>query len=62
MRTRTVFYMAVTPDEFELPIYIAETVEELAEMFGISKNNIYSSISKNKSGTTTGRKFVKVKI
>lgn len=62
MRKRTVFYMAVTADKYELPIYISETIEELAEMFNVSKNNIYSSISKGKSGKNTGRKFVKVKL
>ncbi len=54
--------MAVTPDEYELPIYIAETVEELAEMYHVSTNTIYSSVCKDKSGERLGRKFVKVKM
>ena len=62
MRTRTTFYMAVTPDKYELPIYVADTIEELASRYNVSKNLIYSCVSKNKSGERSGRKFVKVKI
>lgn len=60
MRTRKVFYMAVAPDKYELPIYVAETVEELAEMYHVSKSTIFSCVCRDKKGDRSGRKFVKV--
>ena len=38
-------YMLVTNDEFEFPIYIADSAQELADMVGTTRNNIYSCIS-----------------
>ena len=61
-RTRRVFYMAVTPDKYELPLFFPETIEELCERYGVSKNTIYSSVCKNKSGVRLGRKFVRVEL
>lgn len=60
--TRKVQYMAVTPDEYELPLYVPDTIEELAERYGISPNTIYTSISHDRSGTRQGHKFVRVKL
>ena len=54
--------MAVTPDKYELPLIVCDTATELAKILGIAPETIYSSISKNSSGTTTGRKLVKVEV
>jgi len=54
--------MAVTPDEYELPITVESTVFDLAEMFGTTSATILTSISRNKSGKRRGAKFVKVEI
>ena len=54
-------YMAVTSDKYELPIYVGSTAKELAEHFGVSINNVYSSISHKSTGRYRGYKFVKVK-
>ena len=35
-------YMKVTNDDLELPLAVADSFEELAEMLGISKATIYS--------------------
>lgn len=42
-------WMKVTKDEYELPVMVADSAPELAEMLGCSPNNIYSSISHAKS-------------
>lgn len=57
-----VIYMAVTPDKYELPIYVSDDLSEIADHFNITKNNLKSSISHNRSGLTTGRKFIRVKV
>ena len=43
-------YMMVTRDEYELPILITDSIDELAEKTGKSKNSILSSISHYLSG------------
>lgn len=58
---RSVTYMTVTADEYELPIYVADTVEELAEHYGISVSTIYTAVSLGKNGARNGYRFVKVK-
>ena len=61
-RTRYVFYMAVTPDKYELPLCIPLTSMELARKYNISENTLFCAVSKNKSGTRSGRKFVRVEL
>lgn len=55
-------YMAVTTDKYELPIAVADTVKELSELTGTSKNAISSAICKKKSGRISGKKFIRVEI
>lgn len=55
-------YLAVTPDEYELPLYVAESVEELSYKYGLTPNNIRSKISKNQSGKILGIKFLRIDI
>ena len=38
-------YIAVTPDKFELPVYVADTPMELARVMGTSPNTVLSVIS-----------------
>lgn len=42
-------WMKVTSDEYELPIAVADSAQELADMLGINKSNIMSCISHSKS-------------
>ena len=58
---RKYIYLAVTADEYEFPIELAETAEEMAKKFGIKKGSVLSEISRNRSGTNWGYKFVRVK-
>lgn len=55
-------YLAVTPDEFELPLCVCESVEEIAGVYGVSSNTVLSSITHDRSGKSTGRKFIRIEI
>ena len=43
------FYLEVTTDEYELPLAVAETVGELADLRGVKKNAIFKAIWKYKN-------------
>lgn len=55
-------YMGVTPDKYELPLFVAETAEELSKMVGTNRATIYSSITHKASGKISGVKFIKITI
>ena len=55
-------WMEVTRDEYELPVKIADSVEELAEMCGTSTNTIRSTISHRKKGRLKTCVYRKVEI
>ncbi len=64
MRKRKSKYLwvAVDADEYELPLYVAESAGELAERYGVSKQCIITSTSDaHSTGRYTGRRFVKVR-
>jgi len=52
-------YMQVTQDRLELPVAVAGSIAELAEMTGKSQNNISSTMRYDK---ITGRKSRYVKV
>lgn len=45
----TKLFMAVTPDEYELPLAPPDTAKNLAELFGTTPNNIWSQVSHQKT-------------
>lgn len=47
-RNRGVIWLKVTHDKYELPIAVADSAKELAELTGCSENNIHSSRSHSK--------------
>lgn len=53
-------WMEVTKDEYELPVAIADTAEELSEMTGSTVAMITSTASKMKHGRIKNGRFVKV--
>lgn len=53
-------YMKITTDEFELPIYYADSVRELAKMCGIKSEYILASI-RNKPNKYKKREYILVK-
>ena len=56
------FYIAVTQDEYELPVAVAESVSELARMMGTSVNAINSWLSKSKRRHMKRPKYEKVEV
>lgn len=59
MRT---LYMMVTDDEFELPLVVADSAQELANIIGRDVNTIYSGISHEKHGRIKSSIYKKVEI
>ena len=55
-------YMVVTSDEYELPLYVADSVAEIAEWSGSTINSIYSMMSRVKRGKRKRSIFVSVDI
>lgn len=53
-------YLAVTADEYELPICIETSPMELANKLGITAREIIKGISGKYSGKNKGVKFIKV--
>lgn len=56
--------MAVTPDKYELPIAVADSAEELAQMLGVTPRAIYHTISRHKARARSKRpmKWTKLRI
>ena len=56
-------YMAVTDDQYELPVFIEDTMTALAEKVGVDTSTICKHIRGHLKGTSlTGYKFVKVRV
>lgn len=55
-------WMLVTSDEYELPLAVADTASELAEICGVRENNIISSISHFKAKNHKRCKWVCVHV
>lgn len=53
-------YMDVAIDKYELPLFVAETIDEMSDWSGTKPQTIRTSISQNKTGNRRGYKFVKV--
>ena len=53
-------WLAVTADEYELPLCVRDTCKELAAVYNVPTYVIYEAINKNYSGIIRGIKFVKV--
>lgn len=41
-------WLAVTQDEYQLPIAVADTAQELAEIMGVKRITIISSVSRGR--------------
>lgn len=55
-------YMGVTPDKYELPLFVADSLKELSKMSGFDYDSIRHRISKRSSGRNKGVKFIKITI
>ena len=52
--------MEVTPDEYEFPVRMADSAEELARICGVSYGTVVSCVSRRESGERKGGKYVRV--
>lgn len=50
MKKKSILYMRVTADEFELPIAVAGSPKELAQMLGKTRNAVNSAICHKNRG------------
>ena len=57
-------WLAVTTDEYELPIAVADSVIELAKMVGVSENAIYQTVRNHKVGKVKKKvcPYMKIKV
>ena len=53
-------WMVVTDDEYELPIFVAESALELSRITGVNVNTIRSSVSHLRSGRNKSSIYQKV--
>lgn len=58
-------YLVVTADEYELPLCVADTVSDLAEMSGLSLAGLYKSVEvvktgRHRTGEQSGHKVIKL--
>lgn len=54
------FWLAITTDEYELPLAVTESPRELGQLFGLSKATIKSAVKQKSDGSVSGRRFIKV--
>lgn len=62
MKRTNILYLAVSPDVYELPFVVTDSLKELSNLTGVKKNNILSAISKKLSGVTIGIKFLRIEV
>ena len=55
-------YMHVTKDKYELPLAVADSVKELADLVGVHPNDIHGVIYRARIRGSKRSKYVKVKI
>lgn len=53
-------YMGVTPDKYELPLFVADSLKELSKISGFDYDSVRHLISKRSSGKNKGIKFIKI--
>lgn len=60
-RTPKYIWMQVSNDKYELPLYVADTSQELADILGVPVTNITSAMSHARQRGTNCR-YIKIKI
>ncbi len=53
-------YLAVTPDRYELPIAVFDSVDEISNWANTSKNNVLTSICEDRRNLKNNCKFRRV--
>lgn len=57
-----IVYIAVTPDEYEMPLIVADNLKEMSRKSGIKKDVISSAIYHESNGKRLGIKFIKIEV
>ena len=53
-------WLAVETDQYELPIAVADTAEELGNYFGVKANSIINCVLRGRNGRENGYKYIRV--
>lgn len=53
---KTLLWLAVTPDKYELPLCVADTTTELAGMLGISQQAVWKTIMRHAEKEKAGKR------
>lgn len=61
MRQQKYLWLAVTADELELPLAVADTARELGKMCGVGKSTVENCVARGRSGRIAKHKYVKVR-
>lgn len=59
--TKEYIYMLVTDDKYELPVYIADTAQELADLAGTSKGCVHSSVNRWEKGKVKKTRYIRIR-
>ncbi len=54
--------MAVTADEYELPICVEESARELAEKLNMKRTSVFKAVQRKEAGNICGRKIIKIAV
>lgn len=55
-------YLWVTMDKYELPLFVADSPRELAEVCGVKPETIYGMASRYKHGKIPRTQYVRVEV
>lgn len=50
-----VLYLACTPDKYELPVFVCDTVDEMAAFAGIPRDQVFQTIARKRKYDREGR-------
>ena len=59
---KSIVWMALSQDKFSLPVAIADTAKELAELLGTTENAVKSEASKGRHGIIKKPRYISVRI
>ena len=55
-------YMAVTDDEYELPIAVAYTTQELEKMLGLGRQAVYNYLNRARKRKPKKQKYLRIEL
>ena len=54
------FWLAVTTDEYELPLVVTESPKELGQLLNVSKETIKSAVKRSSEKSMNGVRYIRV--